>query len=799
MPEANFDPYHKWLGVPPEEQPPNHYRLLGIQMFESDPDVIESAATRQITHVRSFAIGKHGEFSQAILNELAAAKLCLLLPARKREYDISLNKPHAGAQAVETVHCPACDASLAINKTLYGKLVKCPKCSATCQISVDGKEASEESGVNGSEGNSLFDALPKPEMQASARTFTGVAGPKRKSTKGSRNGKSALKWIVVVAVPTGAICGIALAALLLWVLFKKDPLGIMVADTNVQQPNRIASTPIKPTDKKVPLLSSVNSIGGNASSSSGLKQGTEPSPPAAVAPFDAVTAKEHQHSWIHESLIAQFDLDNGDLRNVVSGCVGHWRDGDRAKGRWVSSFKRIPTHKTIPDRFGNPIGAVSGLFGLDRQYSLKTFTIAVWFRWIEDHPTDQYQVLIGKCAKEHLHNCNYMLSVANLGAGENGGSLQGTVSGGAGKESGLSSGALQVTDKQWHHAVLVCDYKLSEISLYLDGKQVDNTKLIDGVDTSEAHAFVGFWRGYNWCYGIFTGDLDDLRIYNAPLTNTQVAKLFAYESTTPPAPMPSIAPLSTIEQAVMHQRAWADHLDVPVVSTNSIGMKFAVIPPGEAAMGLPEHATGRTDDETLHRVTLRQPFQMGVHEVTQEQYRKVMRTSPSTSNGPDNPVQQVSWINAAEFCRRLSSLPAEVASGRVYRLPTEAEWEYACRAGTDTAYSFGDSDAEFRDYAWFVSSSNGTVHPVGLKKPNRWGLYDMHGNVSEWCQDWYGAYPDRAVTDPTGAGTGSLRVYRGGGCLDYAVNCQSARRKRRNPSDRLDDLGFRVVQISLGK
>jgi hypothetical protein len=297
MPEANFDPYHKWLGVPPEEQPPNHYRLLGIQMFESDPDVIESAATRQITHVRSFAIGKHGELTQAILNEIAEAKLCLLLPERKRKYDNSLNKPQSADQPVETVSCPACDASLAINKTLYGKLVKCPTCTATCRISVDGKQASEESGVNESEGNSLFDALPKSDMQASAGTFTGVAGPNRKATKVSRKKKSTVNWIVVVAVPTGAICGIALAVVLLWVLFKKDPLGIMVADAPVRQSfetarERSTNITVNPEAKKAP-----HSHLGESEKAGRVQQTNGPRPSPAVAPFDAAKAKEHQATW----------------------------------------------------------------------------------------------------------------------------------------------------------------------------------------------------------------------------------------------------------------------------------------------------------------------------------------------------------------------------------------------------------------------------------------------------------------------------------------------------------------------
>jgi formylglycine-generating enzyme required for sulfatase activity len=133
----------------------------------------------------------------------------------------------------------------------------------------------------------------------------------------------------------------------------------------------------------------------------------------------------------------------------------------------------------------------------------------------------------------------------------------------------------------------------------------------------------------------------------------------------------------------------------------------------------------------------------------------------------------------------------------VYRLPTEAEWEYACRAGTTTKYSFGDSESQLGDYGWYDKNSGGTTHPVGGKKPNGWGLYDMHGNVFEWCQDWYGDYPSGSTTDPTGAASGSYRVYRGGGWFLISDYCHSAYRFRLTPDYRISYLGFRVLRSSV--
>jgi len=222
---------------------------------------------------------------------------------------------------------------------------------------------------------------------------------------------------------------------------------------------------------------------------------------------------------------------------------------------------------------------------------------------------------------------------------------------------------------------------------------------------------------------------------------------------------------------------------VPVV--NSIGMRFVPIQAGTFTMG---------EDQKAHQVTLTQAFELGVYEVTQEQYEKVMGTNPSRFKGPQNPVENVSWNDAVEFCRKLSAMPAEKKAGYVYRLPTEAEWEYACRAGTTTMYSFGDSESELGAYAWYARNSGKTTHPVGGKKPNPWGLYDMHGNVWEWCQDWHGAYPSGAVTDPTGAASGSRRVLRGGSFSIRSSSVRSAYRTSSQPGLRNSRYGFRPAR-----
>jgi formylglycine-generating enzyme required for sulfatase activity len=233
---------------------------------------------------------------------------------------------------------------------------------------------------------------------------------------------------------------------------------------------------------------------------------------------------------------------------------------------------------------------------------------------------------------------------------------------------------------------------------------------------------------------------------------------------------------------------------LPPIRT-SIGIELKLIPPGTFTMG----QAGGDKDETPHEVTLTKPFYMGVYEVTNAQWKRVMGSEPSNWKDDDRPVEQVSWDDANEFCRRLSALPEEKRAGRVYRLPTEAEWEYACRAGTTTKWSFGDDESGLGDYAWFGGNSGSQTHPVGKKKPNAWGLFDMHGNVWEWCSDWSGDYAKGAVTDPQGPSGGSLRVNRGGSWRRTAGNCRSAFRGRYAPSLRFVSLGFRLALSPSGE
>ena len=261
--------------------------------------------------------------------------------------------------------------------------------------------------------------------------------------------------------------------------------------------------------------------------------------------------------------------------------------------------------------------------------------------------------------------------------------------------------------------------------------------------------------------------------------------------------------------ATDHPRA-----DLTLDLGNGVTMKLVLIPAGTFTMGSPPTELGRSPNEgPQHEVTISKPFYMGIYTVTQEQYEQVMGTNPSKYNGASKPVDNVSWDDATEFCRKLSQ-----KTGKRVKLPTEAQWEYACRAGTTTAYNIGDTLSPSQANCNFGASNatpgywerftgwvrsflpagkepQGGPKPVGIFKPNGFGLFDMHGNINQWCADWYGEdyYATSPPTDPAGPESGMKRVQRGGDWLCNPRICTSALRFEEVPDLRHHCFGFRVV------
>jgi formylglycine-generating enzyme required for sulfatase activity len=233
-----------------------------------------------------------------------------------------------------------------------------------------------------------------------------------------------------------------------------------------------------------------------------------------------------------------------------------------------------------------------------------------------------------------------------------------------------------------------------------------------------------------------------------------------------------------------------ENTSIPKTWRNSINMEFVLIPAGEFMMGSPDTVQQAWDSEKpVHRVTISKPFYMGKYEVTQSQWQAVMGDNPSQFEGANRPVESVSWEDVQTFIRTLN----QKAGYEACRLPTEAQWEYAARAGSTTIYHFSDDPAHLGDHAWYEENAGGYTHSVGQKKPNAWGLYDMHGNVHEWVQDWYHKtyYQNSPTVDPQGLDTGVGRVVRGGGWRRPAQYVRAADRSWYTPGSRVDHIGFR--------
>lgn len=289
------------------------------------------------------------------------------------------------------------------------------------------------------------------------------------------------------------------------------------------------------------------------------------------------------------------------------------------------------------------------------------------------------------------------------------------------------------------------------------------------------------------------------------------------------------------EQVQELQTAWARYTGEPVESENALGMQFQLIPPGRFMMGSPEaEVEALTADESnalwkqyyqsespRHSVTISEPFLMGAHPVTRGQFRQFVeasgyqtdaqqdreggyslinwerspdvtwRETPGVSQTDEHPVINVSWNDAVAFCRWLSQ-----EESAEYELPTEAQWEYACRAGSQDRWSMGDDETQLNNHVWFVESRIRGTAVVGVKEPNPFGLFDMHGNVYEWCHDWYAdnSYSTSSHLDPRGPDTGDYRVIRGGSFWALVRNVRSAHRNVLEPTGRTPFVGFRVTQ-----
>jgi formylglycine-generating enzyme required for sulfatase activity len=225
-----------------------------------------------------------------------------------------------------------------------------------------------------------------------------------------------------------------------------------------------------------------------------------------------------------------------------------------------------------------------------------------------------------------------------------------------------------------------------------------------------------------------------------------------------------------------------------------VDIDFVTVPAGQFMMGSDK---GDSDEQPIHDVTITQPFQISRHEITQSAYEKIVGENPSRFKDPVRPVERVTWHDAVSFCRLLTDnerLTGRLTGSEIFRLPTEEEWEYCCRAGSTTIFSFGDEAAQLAAHAWYRDSAGDGTRPVGQLAPNAWGLHDMHGNVREWCYDLYEDYAAKVSGIPSKVEARVHRINRGGGFAAFPRGCRSSDRRGNTPPTRGATIGFRIVR-----
>lgn len=848
MANSKFDPYHQWLSIPPEEQPANHYRLLGLKTFESNADIIDSAAQRQITYVRSFSLGQHAEESQAILNELATARATLLKASYKAEYD----------------------------KQLTAKL----------------QTSSSSANQDLPPGDSVPKIAPAPRIKSHE-----TRSVKKQITKAQPQKKRSSNLIFGVVGIAGFL---VVAALISWTL--SSSVQPNVAELPVNQPTNPGSASSRTADQNTsntateespktrkqdeePLASSLEAaaaVGGDSSKddleatedpAAQLASGNDDSAandtdevtvtvnsnPATITLVDEAKAKSLQASWA-KKLGVPIEFTNSigmRLRVIPPGTFMMGTKEQAAKLATITVTANV--HQvTLTQPYAIGIHEVTQaqykqITGVnpskranrpDHPVELINWDDAVEFcRKLSERPSEKAAGLVYRLPTEAEweHACRAG-TTGKYYFRDDRGQLDdyGWISSNS-NQSYHAVGQKQPNEwglydmygnvGEWCH-----DWYEDFASLSVTdptGPSSGRFRIIRGggwrsvaVGMGSAfrgastgnyrnHPDVGFRVAVNLAEGghKLTPSLTQTVSAEPPNANAAIGELpgpdspeaseptsrTSQSSTRRRPPPPSADAPFDANAAKRHQRDWGRHLRLPMVVNNSVGMRFALVPPGKFTMGSPaeeneeiELGPHRGSAKPSHQVTLPNPLYFGIHEVTRQQLAFVMNDQANRNASPTLPAGNVSWNDATAFCRKLSELPLEKSNGRVYRLPTEAEWEYVCRAGSTAAFFWGDDLSRIPEFAWVRSNSGRQVRNIGTRYANPWGIHDLHGNLWEWCQDWFGPYAAlENNVSPKGPTTGKFRVLRGGAFNDDGV---SSAWRNMNQVDLKHNLhGMRVV------
>ncbi len=841
---TSFDPYHRWLSIPPKHQPPDHYRLLGIERFESDAEVIRDAADRQMVHVRSYQLGEYSALSQKVLNEIATARVCLLSPEKKAAYDERLREQLVGQQAVGvpgTSHAAVVPvmSTKSRSRNVPGRIW--PVLGGVAGVLVLGlliwqfagrgrPPVSEPPRIARKEPPEAPKPppLPPPAPPQSAPTVaeTKEALDLNELGRDNETEQPDADAEVALAAPSEDMSPVAADERGLGDLLK-EPEDMAVPPAESAEP---AKSPVPERSEQEEVRSMLDEAYGTT----GPRTPDEKLKLAGQLASMAEKAENPTERFVLLRRASELATEGGDAAKML-GLVARIADEfdvDKFLAQ-AHMLNQIATTARSEEQIGSLVQSSADLIdaamAADR-FDLADSLSAAVYRATMEPAGRSFRV-------EALNRRRTVQQQRDLWS-----------------EVQEARNTLQTNPQDdeahtriaqwycfvrgdWEKAVLhfakgshaglraLAHRELEDPPKDVAGQVELADAWWDLAQTSEEpsqSAFLG--RAAHW-YKQAQPQL------TSPLVRAKVAKRLAELAGarppgTQPAPPLAVAPFDE-RTAKRHQLLWSRYLVVPVEHDVDLGggvkLTMVLIPPGEFMMGSPEPERQRALEEAKaandtwaieripteapqHRVRITRPFYLGKYEVTQVQWQAVMGNNPSKFQAPANPVETVSWNDIQAFLARLNAAGAHVvpssktrraAIKMTYALPTEAQWEYACRAGTTTAFSFGDAGSMLGQYGWFKGNAGGRTHPVGGLKANAWGLYDMHGNVWEWCADWSGEkyYANSPVDDPPGPGSGSGRVRRGGSWGSTAGYCRSAIRNRRPPDRRDFNLGFRLALV----
>lgn len=774
------DPYHEWLGIPPKDQPPNHYRLLGIEPLEADPSVIVHAVNRQLGHLRTFVDGPRGDEAKQLIGKISEARSCLLDAGKKAKYDAALI---AGGRRSSAGHSARTAQRLIVGATAAAcGLLVVAVVAAVWPAGEPQKDTPVEPPAVAAVPVEVTPPQSVPAAQQPAEELE-PAEPDKPEAKPALQESFPEKQSEGPLAPE----------------MTEIPQEVVVKPVAAPPP---VSVPTRPTKLRVPdgePLDRARKTALDVFQEDLKRAGNDRTAQSVVAKKILQQAKEFRNDST-----ARYALLCG-ARDLAAQCYDH-----------ATAFAAV---EEIAEGFQiNP-------------WEMKASLLEGWAK--KQHlPTESYQYAMQAISLMNAANrhgeftvSDRMAKLAKLEGGKakekelvnraKAGLLEAEQARRAAAKFEAAFAALKVNaDDPDANLTVGCHFCFSE-GLWEKGCE-HLAKGADAALKAAAELELAALQANRSLPVALAPDLGNraVRLGDvwwglAEKSQGAVKEAMSgraghwYKKAMPDVESELLRVKLTKRLADIAKTVRPDAASTAAsasVSVNSIGMKLVFVPAGEFVMGSPE-AKGREDETPRHHVRISKPFYIGQCEVTVGQYRKFVEATRHEAgsewrahwkNQTDEwPVTYVNWNDAAAFCAWLSR-----KEGKLYRLPTEAEWEYASRAGVSGKYCFGDGDSEFGANAWYDRNADKSPHPVAQKKPNAWGLYDVHGNVWEWCADWYDAhyYAQSPPTDPLGAASGSVRTLRGGSWGDGPSDCRAANRLHGTLNSRTNRRGFRIAR-----